>query len=314
MLESNEAAVQGRRYSQEGLRKEHEPMFARSLWGFVGCVLLFTNAGLRADEQFFDSNGVKIHYVVKGQGEPVLLIHGFAANIQFQWVLPGILNALAKDYQVIALDCRGHGLSGKPHDPNMYGMEVVEDVLRLLDHLKIQKAHVVGYSMGAFIALKLITVHPERFLSATLGGGGWAKKLEMKFRDDLAESLEQGKGIGPLLVRLNPPGRPKPTEEQIKTVSKLIAAVNDIKALVAITRGVNVVFTVSEEELKRCKVPTLALIGEIDPLKEGVDDLKGLLGGLVVVVIPGADHMNAFWRPLFLQGLKHFLAKHGQKP
>lgn len=289
-------------------------MFRRWLWGVAGCLLLFTTAGVRAQDQFFDSNGVKIHYLVKGQGEPVLLIHGFAANIQFQWGLPGILNALAKDYQVIALDCRGHGQSGKPHDPNMYGMEVVEDVVRLLDHLKIQKAHLVGYSMGAFIALKLMTVHPERFLSATLGGGGWTKTLETRFRDELAESLEQGKGIGPLLLRLNPPGRPKPTEEQIKTASKLIAAVNDMKALVAITRGVNAVFTISEEDLKSCKVPTLALIGEIDPLKEGVDDLKGRLSDLMVIVIPGADHMNAFWRPLFLQGLKDFLSKHSQKP
>jgi pimeloyl-ACP methyl ester carboxylesterase len=284
-------------------------MFYRFIVGIAAWFALFAPACLRAEDRFFDSNGVKIHYVVEGHGEPVVLIHGFAANIQFQWVLPGILKTLAQDYQVVALDCRGHGQSGKPHDPNMYGMEVVEDVVRLLDHLKIPKAHVVGYSMGAYITLKLITTHPDRILSATLGGGGWAKTLETRFRDALAESLEQGKGIGPLLVRLNPPGRPKPTEQQIQAVSKLVMAVNDVAALVAITRGVNSVFTISEEDLKRCKVPTLAIVGQIDPLKQSVDDLVGHLSDLKIIVLPGADHMNAFWRPGFIQNLKDFLAK-----
>jgi len=287
-------------------------MFRRPVLAIAAWLILFGNTRLGAEAGFFDSKGVKIHYVVDGQGEPVLLIHGFAANIQFQWVLPGIYKALAKDYRVIALDCRGHGQSGKPHDPDRYGMEVVEDAIRLLDHLKIQKAHVVGYSMGAYITLKLITTHPDRILSATLGGGGWAKSLETRFRDELAESLEQGRGIGPLLLRLNPPGRPKPTEEQIKTVSKLVAAVNDVRALVALTRGVNAIFSVPEEDLKRCKVPTLSIVGEMDPLKQGVDDLKGRLSDFKIIVIPGADHMNAFWRPQFIQGLKDFLAKQSQ--
>jgi pimeloyl-ACP methyl ester carboxylesterase len=287
-------------------------MFCRFMLGIVAWLVLFAHAGLRAEDHFFDSNGVRIHYVIEGQGEPVVLIHGFAANIQFQWVLPGILGSLAKDYQVIALDCRGHGRSGKPHDPNMYGMEVVEDVIRLLDHLKIRKAHVVGYSMGAYITLKLITTHPDRFLSATLGGGGWAKTMEARFRDALAESLEQGKGIGPLLLRLNPPGRPKPTEQQIQAVSKVVMAVNDVTALVAIVRGVNTVFTISEEDLKCCKVPILGIAGQIDPLKQSIDDLIGQLSDLKVVVIPGADHMNAFWRPGFIQSLKDFLGKHSQ--
>ena len=90
-----------------------------------------------AVDSFFDSNGVKIHYTVQGKGEPVLLIHGFTASIPLQWGLPGITAALAKNYQVIAFDNRGHGRSGKPHDPKQYGKEMVEDAVRLLDHLHI---------------------------------------------------------------------------------------------------------------------------------------------------------------------------------
>ena len=92
-----------------------------------------------AEDQYFDSNGVKIHYVVEGAGEPVVLVHGFTANIQLQWGMPGIITKLAKDYQVIALDNRGHGKSDKPHDPEKYGPEMINDVIRLMDHLNIKK-------------------------------------------------------------------------------------------------------------------------------------------------------------------------------
>ncbi len=134
------------------------------------CSLLVLPGGLHAEEATFDSNGVKIRYLVEGEGEPVLLIHGFVVNKELQWGLPGTIKALAKDHRVIALDNRGHGKSGKPTDPKKYGMEMVEDAVRLLDHLKIKKAHVVGYSMGAVITAKLMVTHPDRLLSATLGG------------------------------------------------------------------------------------------------------------------------------------------------
>src|SRR5438105_13928539 len=80
---------------------------------------------------YFDSGGVKIHYVVRGKedGEPVLLIHGFTVNIETQWA--PVLQALARDYKVIAMDCRGHGGSEKPRDPAKYGLEMARDAVRL---------------------------------------------------------------------------------------------------------------------------------------------------------------------------------------
>src|SRR5260370_26191796 len=144
----------------------------------LGSWFLFSNAGLCAQDLFFDSRGVKIHYTIHGKGEPVLLIHGFTVTYAIQWVYPGIASALTKNYQVIGFDCRGHGQSGKPHDAKMYGTEMVEDAVRLLDHLKIKKAHLVGYSMGGFIALKLAATHPDRVLSVTTGGAGWEKAID----------------------------------------------------------------------------------------------------------------------------------------
>jgi pimeloyl-ACP methyl ester carboxylesterase len=269
-----------------------------------------TPIDLRAEDHSFDSNGVKIHYIVEGKGEPVLLIHGFTVSIDLNWGLPGVIKNLAKDYQVIALDNRGHGQSDKPHDPKKYGPEMVEDAVRLLDHLKIKQAHVVGYSMGGMITLKLVTTHPERVRTATLGGAGWSKPGE---RDrgflELADSLEQGKGFGPLILRLTPKGQPKPTEEQIKATNERISAANDVKALAAVIRGFKEL-AVSEDKLKTINVPMLALIGANDPIKAAVDTLKERLPDLQVVVIDDADHMTAVGKGQFTKGLREFLAKH----
>ncbi|HEY2838712.1 MAG TPA: alpha/beta hydrolase [Pirellulales bacterium] len=275
-------------------------------------ILLFAFASaVRAEDTSFDSDGVKIHYIVEGEGEPVLLIHGFAANIPMQWGLPGVIKELSKEYQVIAIDNRGHGRSGKPHDPKDYGQKMVDDAVRLLDHLKIKKAHVVGYSMGGFLTNKLIATHPDRVISATLGGAGWEKANDerMSFMKELAESLETGKGIGPLIEMLAPEGTPKPTKEQIDGINTMLMFTNDQKALAAVVRGMPE-FAVTEETLKANKTPTLAIIGEIDPLKAGVDEMEQVMANLKVVVIDGADHMTAFNKPEFLGSLKPFLAEH----
>src|SRR5690242_19215820 len=105
-------------------------------------------AAERPAGQMLDANGVKIWYSVQGKGEPVVLIHGWLSSAGINWELPGITALLAKSYQVISLDVRGHGRSDKPLDEDAYGPELVEDVVRLLDHLKIEQAHIVGYSMG----------------------------------------------------------------------------------------------------------------------------------------------------------------------
>src|SRR6185503_11229389 len=122
----------------------------------------------------FDSGGVQIHFVDKGRGVPVVLIHGFTGSYARHWEAPGVLGALERaGYRVIAMDCRGHGQSGKPHDASQYGVEMVHDVVRLLDHLHIDRAHIVGYSMGGAIANQLLARYPGRVRTATLLGAGW---------------------------------------------------------------------------------------------------------------------------------------------
>jgi pimeloyl-ACP methyl ester carboxylesterase len=191
-------------------------------------------------------------------------------------------------------------------------MEVVEDAVRLLDHLKIPKAHVVGYSMGALLVSALLVAHPDRLLTATMGGGGGLHVVDDPRFDALADSLEQGKGIGPLIASTAPEGQPRPTDEQIRLMSEEFLAANDPKALVALLRSRKAV-RLDEEKLKRNQVPALALVGENDPARRDVETLQGRMANLKVVVIPAADHGTALGRPEFLRSLQEFLLQHGQR-
>jgi len=181
-------------------------------FGLLALCLLVSIPTVQAQGgQFFDSNGVQIHYVDQGAGEPVVLVHGFLASYVGNWETPGIMKALGTaGYRVIALDYRGHGQSGKPHGPEHYGLEMVGDVVGLLDHLNIERAHVVGYSMGGMITNKLRANHSDRLLTATLGGFGWAGEGE-DLTERIANTRRRADGIenrdmGPLMRRLAPLG------------------------------------------------------------------------------------------------------------
>src|SRR5690606_28526432 len=100
---------------------------------------------------------------------------------------------LAEKHRVVAIDCRGHGKSEKPHDPSKYGPQMVADVIELMDHLKIDKAHVHGYSMGGFIVTQLLAKCPERFITASYGGAG-VPEVDEKYR---AQVPEDKKGVDP---------------------------------------------------------------------------------------------------------------------
>lgn len=261
---------------------------------------------LAPGDHTFDADGIELRYSVTGQGQPVVLLHGFTASVETNWKGPGVVDRLAEGFQVIALDQRGHGKSGKPHDPASYGEEMVLDVIRLLDHVGIEKAHVVGYSMGGFITLKLVTTAPERLLSAVLGGAGWRSPADSDpVTEALAISLENGEGIGPLLDALTPEGQTM-SEEQKRFTNQMVLASNDPLALAAVIRGMGAL-GVPEAALAKIEVPILAVVGAIDPLAAGVDALAERLPGLVIERIDGADHMTALASPILRESIFQFL-------
>lgn len=259
-------------------------------------------SGSEAVSSTFDSDGMKIHYRVQGVGEPLLLIHGLAGSAEADWTYNGMLDRLAAEFRVIAPDARGHGNSDKPHDPDAYGLEMVEDLVRLLDHLEIPRAHVVGYSMGGFLALKLIEQAPERILSAVVGGAGWSRGDDWELMSTLADSLERGDGIAPLFASMGPAGQPPPSPEQVQMMNQMVMSQNDPLALAATARSMREL-TVTEEALRANRVPTLAIVGSLDQLKVGVDALEGVMSALEVELIEGADHMTAVMNPEYVQEL-----------
>ena len=133
--------------------------------------LFAQSSKLPPDRHEFDSAGIRIHYLDKGEGEPIVLIHGFGVNLDADWA--GLIQRLSQEYRVVAIDNRGHGRSHKPHETEDYGIEMVNDVIRLMDHLNIKRAHIVGYSMGALISAKFLADHPDRVISGVIGGMGW---------------------------------------------------------------------------------------------------------------------------------------------
>jgi len=262
----------------------------------------------RPSEAFFDSDGVRIRYVVQGSGPPVLLVHGIALSAELGWASLGILDSLAARYTVIAPDLRGHGASEKPKNPEAYGIHFVNDLVRLLDHLQIQRAHVVGYSMGSVIALKLLTTHPERVLSAVLGGGGWRPaasappEFVVTWLQGLDRAAQAGTDVAEVFRR---PGWPPLPPEVIAGLNR-----NDPAALAAVLRG-DASLTVSEPELRANEVPVLAVVGETDQEARGdVERMGGVLANSRVAIIPEANHVTALTHPMLLEAITGFLSSH----
>jgi pimeloyl-ACP methyl ester carboxylesterase len=276
---------------------------------------LFALDRVSAQDQFFDSNGVRIRYVEQGSGPPVVLLHGFSGNLDGSWVETGVLPNLATDYRVIALDYRGHGQSDKPHDPKSYGIQLSQDVVRLLDHLNIPRAHIVGHSMGAGITAQLLTTNPDRFLTATLSGSAgrqtWTTQDAAAAEAEAVE-FEQGIPFRSLILRTAPTNQPKPTEEQIQAESQRRLGRNDRFAMAAIVRSRGEQ-TVSAAEMATVRVPTLGIIGSADANLDAMQQFASVLPTLKVVVIEGATHSGALGvtrRPEFVDNFRAFTAAH----
>jgi pimeloyl-ACP methyl ester carboxylesterase len=285
-------------------------------------VSLCTASSSAADDKYFDANGVKVRYIEQGNGEPVVLLHGIGGSVQ-SWVDAGVFDALAADHRVIALDARGHGKSGKPHDPKQYGREMALDVVRLLDHLAIRQAHIVGYSMGAGTTSQLLTLHPERFLTATLAAG--AGRLRPLTADDdrlnEQEAAEREKECvsRSLINRLAPPNAAKPSEEAIKKLSAACLANPDMDrfAIAAVTRSRRGT-VVPRERAAAVSVPTLGIVGTLDPARAGLEDLKSIRPTLQLVYVEGAVHGSAAANGLmrardFVSTLRAFITSRGQR-
>ena len=243
-------------------------------------------------DRFFNSNGVQIRYVEQGAGPPVILLHGYTGTLDRHFVSNGVLANIAKDHRAIAMDLRGHGKSGKPHDPKAYGDELARDVVRLLDHLKIERAHIVGYSLGAVIAGRLVETNPARLSSVAFIGHHPDREIsaaDRKFTEDSIRELEGDLPFRSLAVAIQPTGQPMPSDDELrKAVAPLVAA-NDVKALAAMWRGGAFLLT-TDRALKAARFPMIEIIGTLDPAVSEVEPLRKAHPQIKMLVLEGATH------------------------
>jgi pimeloyl-ACP methyl ester carboxylesterase len=244
------------------------------------------------------SDGVDIHYIEEGAGDPVLLVHGFASNLEVNWVGTGWLSLLVgHGRRVIAYDHRGHGLSTKLYDPADYRVDLmVEDACRVLDAAGVARADILGYSMGSRVSACLIDRHPERVRSLVLGGMG--------------ASLLRGGRSGPAIAAaLEAPSRDAVTDAHAR-VFRVFAenTRSDLRALAACMRGFGAVLT--PDMLGRIAVPVQIAVGTTDDIAGSPYDLAAYIEEAEVLEIPGRDHNRAVGSRPFKDGVLDFWARH----
>jgi pimeloyl-ACP methyl ester carboxylesterase len=244
----------------------------------------------------FRHEDVEIAFLDEGEGEPIVLVHGFASNAAVNWVQPSWFKFL-KDAgrRVIALDNRGHGASTKLYDPAAYHSALMAgDVLALLDHLGLERADVMGYSMGARITAFLALQDPQRVRSAIFGGLGSHLIDGTGVPDDVAEALE-----APSLAAVSDPRARlfRVFAEQTKS---------DLQALAACIRGSSQ--TLTRAQIATIRAPALVALGSNDVIGGSAQELATLLPAGQALEIPGRDHMTAVGDKVFKQGVLSFLA------
>ena len=242
------------------------------------------------------NQGIRIFYEVIGQGQSLVLLHGFAGNSK-DWKRNGYVEKLSDDYQLILIDERGHGLSDKPHDPVAYEMQKrASDIVAVLEDLGLRRSHIWGYSMGGEVCFGLA-----------------------QFYADCIESLIIG-GMAPF-----PPVHPEVYDEQIAVLKRGIAAAadawgyesyekreeflrNDPNALIASTIAARD-WSGCEDILETLERPCLIYVGEADSFmfdaaKRGASQIPEAK----FVIIPGLDHGQAYADSrLILPHVRNFL-------
>ncbi len=257
----------------------------------------------RDDMQRFDSDGVSLAYldlaptIEGGSGDPIVLVHGFGSSHMVNWVNTQWSKTLTHaGYRVVLLDNRGHGQSQKLYDPEAYNSNIMaEDVRRLMDHLGIGRADVMGYSMGARISAHLALAHPERVRALLLGGLGIHLVEGVGLPLGIADAME-----APSLADLT-----DPMQRMFRAFAENTGS--DLRALAACIRGTRQ--TLTAEQVGQIAVPTLISVGTKDDVSGSGPELAALIPGAESFDIVGRDHNLAVGDKTHKQAVLEFLSR-----
>jgi pimeloyl-ACP methyl ester carboxylesterase len=248
----------------------------------------------------FNSDNVALAYldfapVTGDRHEPIILLHGFASTHAVNWLFTQWVKTLTEDgRRVVLLDSRGHGNSEKLYDPRTYDLTIMaEDVLRLMDHLGLQRPDLMGYSMGARIATHFALRHPDRLRSLILGGIGVNLIEEPGLMEGLAEAMEAE--------------RIEDIDDPMLKIFRGFAEStrSDLSALAACARGAQQ--PIEPRDLARIETPTLICVGTRDEVAGDPHPLGSLIRDVEIVDIPGRDHNRAVGDRIFKQAVLEFL-------
>jgi len=245
------------------------------------------------------SDGVRIHWMEAGEGTPVVLLHGYTSCCDAGWFVNGIAKELARDHRVIGVDARGHGRSEKPHDPAKYdGDRMPADVIEVLDHLGVAKAHFHGYSMGGGIVAHLLARHPDRFITASFGGSG--------VREDDEALAQQA-------ADLDPRGH-DPDQASGQQALRDRADRDDV-ALKAVQDGrIAKPSTAPPLDLASLDFPIQAINGEFDAPISKTQRLAREAKDFTAVILPGRGHNTVTTFPftprLYIDAIAGFVRAH----
>jgi pimeloyl-ACP methyl ester carboxylesterase len=224
-----------------------------------------------------------------GKGTPVILIHGYTGTAWGNWFSNGIAQALAKNHMVVALDCRNHGKSDKPV---ANGPGKAEDVVELMDHLKIKRAHIHGYSMGGGITGRLLTMIPDRMITAVFGGSGIPEAdAEMRAKvppDKQGSDPQEAEASRTLRIhRAMDLGMSKEEAE------KQAANPPPARAAAVTPAAATPARTGPQLDLTKLNLPMLAINGEFDRPNAKTTRMTREVKNFTNVVLPGKSHLTA---------------------
>jgi|HubBroStandDraft_3_1064219.scaffolds.fasta_scaffold91525_2 pimeloyl-ACP methyl ester carboxylesterase len=250
-------------------------------------------------------DGLRIAWESAGAGTPIVLVHGFASDRVQNWKSPGWYATLVDaGYRIVALDCRGHGESDKPHDATRYGHEhVADDVVAVMRAADVECAPVMGYSMGGMLTMNLLMRHPQHVERAIIGGvGGSYLESRENSRDRMADPAVRER-IAAALVE---PDITKVTDPRALGFRKFAEqAGKDREALAACMRANRRHFT--RDELSRASQPVLVVCGENDDLTGGADDLASAFANGKGKTVPHRDHMTTVGDKVYKNEVLRFL-------